>query len=86
MVGSFGIVSVNIDFLAAALTEALGLKQICLFHTDVSTPDQEVGCVVAGKEGARGGILLTCNLPCGEQLSVEINTSLTIIIRTSVPV
>lgn len=59
----------------AALTEALRLKQVGLLHTDVATPGQEVGGVVASEERTRGGVPLTCNLPRGEQLLGNSKTS-----------
>lgn len=52
-----------------ALTEALRLKQVGLLHADEATPGQEVGGVVASKEGTWRGVSLTCNFPRGEQLS-----------------
>lgn len=51
-----------------ALTEALRLKQVRLFHADVAAPGQEVGGVVASKEGTRRGVPLACYLPRGEKL------------------
>lgn len=51
-----------------ALTESLRLKQVGLLHADVAAPSQEVGGVVAGEEGARGGVPLARNLPHGKQL------------------
>lgn len=49
--------------------EAFRLKQVGLLHTDVSAPGQEVGGVVASKEGAWRGIPLACYLPCRKQLA-----------------
>lgn len=58
---------------AAALTEALRLKQVGLLHANVATPGQEVGGVVASEEGTWRGVPFTCNLPRGKELSGKMN-------------
>lgn len=53
---------------AQILTQALRLKQTGVVHPYFTAPRQEVGCVVPGKEGARGGASTTGDPAAGECL------------------
>lgn len=52
-----------------AFTEAVRLKQVGLVHADVSTPGEEVGCVVPSEEGPWRGVTLARNLSDWKELN-----------------